>query len=57
MCVARSSCLQVVLDERGAAALSRLLEGTPTLQQLELCRYTCFATELITLLAVGKKDS
>jgi len=30
--------LQVLIDERGAAALSRLLEATPTLQQLELCR-------------------
>jgi hypothetical protein len=31
-------CVQVMLDERGAIALSRLLEATPTLQQLELCR-------------------
>jgi hypothetical protein len=31
-------CTQVVLDEHGAIALSRLLEATPTLQQLELCR-------------------
>jgi hypothetical protein len=29
---------QVVLDERGAAALSRLQASTPTLQLLELCR-------------------
>lgn len=34
----RLRCGQVVLDERGAVALSRLLEATPTLQQLELCR-------------------
>jgi hypothetical protein len=30
--------LQVVVDERGAVALMHLLEHTPTLQQLDLCR-------------------
>lgn len=29
---------QVVIDEQGARALTQLLEATPTLQQLELCR-------------------
>jgi hypothetical protein len=30
--------LQVIIDERGAVALMQLLDHTPTLQQLDLCR-------------------
>jgi hypothetical protein len=30
---------QVIIDERGAVALMQLLDHTPTLQQLDLCRW------------------
>ena len=34
----RAKLLQVIIDERGAVALMQLLDHTPTLQQLDLCR-------------------